>query len=542
MIVGQVLNRRRFLQAGTFAALGAPAILRGAAPPSPVTETALGKLRGLSDRGALVFRGIPYGGRVSGPDRRFREPEPPMPWVGIRDATTFGAPSLQPPGQPIGPGRPAPAEDCLSLNVWTPALRGRARAVMVYQHGGGFVVGSGSAPWQDAARLAAEHDVVVVESNHRLGIMGYLYLGQLLGPEYRGNQGLMDLVMVLRWVRGNIAAFGGDPGNVTIFGESGGGGKTAALYAMPHAAPYFHKASIESPIGPGHMSADEATAVAREVMKRLDITDPRKLLSAPAEALLRAQSGSAGSSQPGTIIPGQPTPAQPDLMVWPFIDGAILPEEPCARAAPALSRHKPLIVGGCKDEAVFFHRMDASAFRLDEAGLNARVAAMVGSRATDWIAMFRASRPQASASQLYMAIATAPWRAQAIRIAEAKARQLGAPVYSYVLDYRDPTPVPGTDYPQGSPHASDIPMKFDTAPDFGPKHPARLATARTMSELWANFARTGRPSARGQPAWPAYSLARRATMMIDSRCRVELDPEGAERRFVMSQPGVESIR
>jgi para-nitrobenzyl esterase len=162
---------------------------------------------------------------------------------------------------------------------------------MVYQHGGGFVVGSGASPWQDGARLAVENDVVVVESNHRLGIMGYLYLGHLLGDQYPGNQGLKDLVMVLRWVKRNIAAFGGDPANVTIFGESGGGGKTACLYAMPSAAPYFHKASIESPIGPGHMDPDAAAAVTREVMRRLDITDAQTLLTVPVEALIKAQMG-----------------------------------------------------------------------------------------------------------------------------------------------------------------------------------------------------------------------------------------------------------
>jgi para-nitrobenzyl esterase len=234
----------------------------------------------------------------------------------------------------MGPGRPAPSEDCLFLNLWTPALDGKPRPVMVYQHGGGFVVGSGSAPWQDGARLSRENDVVVVESNHRLGIMGYLYLGQLLGTDYPGNQGLLDLVMVLRWVKENIAAFGGDPNNVTIFGESGGGGKVASLYAMPSAAPYFHKASIESPIGPGHMSPEAATAVTREIMKRLDVSDAKALLSVPASALLKAQMGTANSSQPGTVVPGEPAPSQPGIMFWPLVDGHILPEEPFARTAP----------------------------------------------------------------------------------------------------------------------------------------------------------------------------------------------------------------
>ncbi|MBB3954257.1 carboxylesterase/lipase family protein [Novosphingobium sediminicola] len=542
MAAFDAFNRRSFLQTGGLALIGAPSLLRAAAPDRPMVEADDGRLLGIHDRGVKVFRGIPYAGSVSGTDRRFRPPVPPPTWSGIRDASAFGAPSLQPAGQPMGPGRPAPAEDCLFLNVWTPALDGKPRPVMVYQHGGGFVVGSGAAPWQDAARLAAENDVVVVQSNHRLGIMGYLYLGQMLGEDYPGNQGLMDLVMVLRWVGRNIAAFGGDPGNVTIFGESGGGGKTACLYTMPSAAPYFHKASIESPIGPGHMDPDAASAVTREVMKRLGISDAKALLSLPAEALMKAQAGDDASAQPGTTLPGQPS-GPPSLMFWPFIDGTILPEEPFARSAPAISAHKPLIIGGCRDEAVFFNRLDPAAFRLDEAGLFARVIAMAGPRAGEWIASFRASRPHASPSQLYMAIATAaPWRAHAIHIAEAKARQHGAPAYAYILDYRDPTPVEGTAYPQGSPHASDIPMKFNTAPEFGPRAPARLKTAQNMSQMWAYFAHTGRPAAKGQPQWPAYTLERRETMIIDAQCRVARDPEGAERRFFMQQPDAEAIR
>jgi para-nitrobenzyl esterase len=414
---------------------------------------------------------------------------------------------------------------------------------MVYYHGGGFMIGSGAAAWQDGSHLARDHDVVVVRSNHRLGIFGYLYLGGLLGDAFRGNQGLDDLVLVLRWVQRNIASFGGDPDNVTIFGESGGGGKTASLYAMPDAAPYFHRASIESPIGPGHMTPDEATEVTRTVMRRLDLTDPRQLLHVPASALLRAQMGSAVSMQPGTHLPGQAIAAEPPIMFWPFVDGHMLPEEPFARIAPPVSALKPLIIGGCKDEAVFFHRLDPSAFMLDEAGMEARVHALLGDRAAAWVAAFRKSRPQASPSALFMAIATAaPWRAHAIRIAEAKAKEGTAPVYAYLLDYPDPTPVPGTRYPQGSPHASDIAMKFDTAADLGVTALAQLQTARNMSEMWATFARTGTPAARGQAAWPAYTLSRRETMIIDSSCRVEADPESAERRFFMGEAGVDDIR
>ncbi|WP_432788105.1 carboxylesterase/lipase family protein [Novosphingobium rhizosphaerae] len=521
--------------------LAAPAILRGAAPDAPIATCAQGKLRGAAVDGILEFRGVPYGGAVSGPDRRFKAPTAPVPWIGVRDATRLGAPSIQAPRGDFGNNEPAPAEDCLFLNIWTPALDGKKRPVMVYQHGGGFVIGSGGAPWQDGGTLARKHDVVVVQSNHRLGLMGYLYLGQLLGPEYAGNQGLQDIVAALAWVNANIAEFGGDPGNVMIFGESGGGGKTTALYAMPSAAPYFHKASIESAIGPGGKTPDDATAMTREVMRRMGITDPRALLTAPAAQILKAQLGNAPYLSPGTVPPpGTPAGAQPEIMVWPFIDGTILPEEPFSIGAPAISANKPLIVGSCKDETVFFFQGDKSAFNLDEAGLRSRLSNLLGERTSAWIDAFRKARPKATPSQLYIAITTAkPWRANAVKLSERKAAQKAAPIYSYILDYRSPDFVPGTTYPEGSPHASDIAMKFDTAVRFGPKRPDRLKTASNMGEMWANFARNSIPSAKGQVRWKPYTLKRRETMIIDAQCRMVNDPEQAERLFFANEPNAE---
>jgi para-nitrobenzyl esterase len=535
-----MFSRRQLIGSAGIAApaIAFPAILRGAEPDAPIATSAQGKLRGVVENGVLVFKGVPYGGSVSGPKHRFRAPPPPESWTGVRDATKQGPVSPQPPGGFL----PAPmAEDCLVLNVWTPALDGAKRPVMVYQHGGGFVVGSGGAPWQDGGALARQYDVVVVQSNHRLGLMGYLYLGDLLGPEYQGNQGLQDLVAALKWVNVNIAQFGGDPDNVMIFGESGGGGKTASLYAMPSADPYFNKASIESPIGPGRATAADATEIARQVMKRIGTTDPKALLTAPLDALMKAQTGTGGNmSGPGTVQKDLPADFQPQLMFWPFIDGTIQPEEPFAKAAPAVSAKKPLIVGGCKDESVFFYRMDPSAFALDMAGLRARLTPILGEGTQAWIDAFHKSRPAATPSQLFIAITSAkPWRAHATKIATRKVEQNAAPVYSYILDYPSPEKVPGTEFAEGSPHASDIPMKFDTAPQFGPKAPDRLATAHNMSEMWATFARTGKPGAKGQPEWKPYTLLQRETMIIDANCRMESDPEPMERRFFESQPDAE---
>src|SRR6478736_1668826 len=209
-------------------------------------QTVYGKIKGQRIDGANIFKGVPYGGRISG-DRRFRRPAPLESWTGTRDALQLGAPAIQPPRR----GEPDPSEDCLFLNVWTPANDNKKRPVMFYSHGGGYVGGSGGAGGQDGANLARNFDVVVVQTNHRLGLFGFLYLDELGGKDYEGsgNMGVLDITEGLKWVNKNIAAFGGDPNNVMIFGESGGGGKTSTLYALPEAAPYFNKASIES--GPG---------------------------------------------------------------------------------------------------------------------------------------------------------------------------------------------------------------------------------------------------------------------------------------------------
>ena len=225
-------------------------------------EIAHGKIRGVRTDGVNIFKGIPYAGRISG-DRRFRRPAPLDPWAGVRDTLQLGAPAIQPPRR----NEPPPAEDCLFLNVWTPGNDNRKRPVMFYNHGGGFVIGSGGSPGQDGSNLARNFDVVVVETNHRLGLLGFLYLDEIAGSDYAGsgNMGLLDITEGLKWVNKNISQFGGDPNNVMIFGESGGGAKTSCLYAMPDAAPYFNKASIES--GPGVRMTSRETATLKRPLK-----------------------------------------------------------------------------------------------------------------------------------------------------------------------------------------------------------------------------------------------------------------------------------
>jgi para-nitrobenzyl esterase len=536
-----MLDRRRvLLTAASLAAAPTFARARQSSPEPVVVETASGRLRGLRSNGVEAFRGVPYGDSVSGA-ARFRPARPVTPWTGVRDAIRLGPPSLQHPNTVYGVDEPAPAEDCLVLNIWKPAGGGRGRPVMVYSHGGGYTTGSGGSSVQDGSQLARDHDVVVVATNHRLGLLGYLYLGELGGEAYAGsgNQGLSDIVLALKWVRDNIEAFGGDPDNIMIFGESGGGAKTACLYAMPSVAPMFAKAAIQSGPIVRIGTQDIAAQTTRMLLAELEIApgDWRKLLEVPAPRLLAAQdalakraTGGVGHGWRGiqTVGPG---------FYGPLIDGKLLPRHPFDPAAPASARDKPLIIGWLDNEAAFFawQNKDAEAFKLDWDGVKTRVAEKLGARADEVVRTYRESRPGASPTDIYLAIASAAdMGSGSIVAAERKAAQGGAPVYYYNLAYRSNRTAPGSDYELGAMHASDIPLVFNTV---GPtttlagSRPDRAQAAANASAFFASFARDSRPSAPGQPAWPAYDLKRRATMVINVNCSVVDDRFGAERQL-----------
>ena len=495
-------------------------------------ETSHGKIRGSSENGVHIFKGIPYAGSVCG-DRRFRRPADLLPWQGVRDALQLGAPAVQPPRH----NEPEPAEDCLFLNVWTPANDNRKRPVMFYNHGGGFVIGSGGTVMQDGANLARNFDVVVVQTNHRLGLFGFLFLDDLAGPDYAGsgNQGLLDMTAGLQWVHQNIAAFGGDPDNVMIFGESGGGAKTACLYAMPEAAPYFNKASIESGPGVRMNTREMAAQTTALVLKELNIApkDWRKLLEVPAAELLRVQFNLPfvppfqSKRKAGAVPSG----------FGPVVDGVTLPIHPFDPTAPALSADKPLMTGWNEDEYTFFawERKDTNAFSLDFASLETKLREQYASDARRIVETYRGAMPDASASQIYIAISSINMMGTgSVEIAEKKAAQQGAPVYLYQFGYKSEATIPGTDYPLGTPHAMDITFKFNNeTPQDGPwglsgSRPERFTASHVMAELWTTFARTGKPAAAGAPEWPAYNLTDRPSMRIDTQCTVIRDRYHAE--------------
>jgi para-nitrobenzyl esterase len=509
------------------------------APPAATVEakTTCGKIRGVKrDSGAIVFKGIPYAGSPAGANR-FKPPVPMKPWSGVRDALVYGPQSVQPhdPNMPKESVPTLTGEDCLVLNVWTRGADNRRRPVMFYSHGGGFTTGNGgteTAPgnvFHDGAALAESYDVVVVTHNHRLGLLGSMYLGEILGDDYAasGCAGMLDICAALRWVRENIENFGGDPANVMIFGESGGGFKTSLLTAMPDAHGNFHKASVESGSLLKGMPKAQGTQMARAVLAKLGLTDAtaKKLHDLPTEDLLAAQNDPKISA---------------GLGFSPVVDGRYIPSDPYDPAAPAISKDIPMIVGTNKDEAVFFNMRNAAVFSMDEAALKQRVTAMFGAKADRVIEVYRGSRPGASPTDLYLAIQTAQifW-ANAVKMAERKAAQHAAPVFMYMFTYESNALAnENPPYPFKASHAMEIAFKFDHPDSQGliGTNPERFQVAKNMSHAWAQFARTGNPSFAGIPTWPAYTLERRETMLINAECKVVNDPLRAERELWRELP------
>jgi len=494
----------------------------------PVVAITQGRLRGLEREGISQFRGIPFAAAPIG-ERRFAPPGAAPSWDGERDATVFGARSLQVTGGAtamLGDRSDDADEDCLFLNVFTPGCDDAARPVMVWIHGGGFVNGSASIPWYDGSSLAARGDVVVVTINYRLGALGFLWLGDL-DPSLRssGVNGLLDQVAALRWVRDNIAAFGGDPDNVTIFGESAGAMSVSTLLALPAARGLFHRAIAQSGAAHNTFTTETASRVTAQVMELLGVTTVAELLTAPADAIVDAATKVEARMFDDPSGLGGPAGIALAMAFQPVVDGAHLPEQPLRAVAAGDAADVPLLTGTNLDEWNLFALMSPGG--LDDPRLLGRLERIFGDahvvRDT-----YRAARPEASADDLWNAVLTdATFRIPAIRLVEAR-RGASSSTWQYLFTWA--TPAFGGVVK--SCHALEIPFVFGVLDAPGaslflgdPIGPELHELSRAMQDAWLAFVR------HGDPGWPAWSEAERPTQRFDVERELLSDPMADERRL-----------
>jgi para-nitrobenzyl esterase len=512
------VDRRTFLAAATVAA-GASAVSARSLAQPPIVETSLGRVRGASEGGLYVFRGIRYGTA-----ERFQAPRAPRPSRDVVDTLLYG------PSAPQRGGRYQPqSEDCLFLNLWTPDASARAkRPVMVYIHGGAYSSGSVADPLNDGRHLAAAGDVVVVTVNHRLNAFGYLYLARL-DPRFAdsGNAGQADLILALRWIRSNIARFGGDPKRVMVFGQSGGGAKIATVMAMPGAAGLFGRAATMSGQQVTASGPLNATARARAYMEAMKAPSVDALLSLPTQALVDG----LGATDP--ILGG-------GIYFGPVLDMRWLQRHPFWPDAPPQSHAIPMMLGNTRDETRGFFGPDHPKVQgLNWANLAERLAPELRIDIhPEWVvAQYRDRFPELTPEQLFFRATTAgrSWRGQ-VEEADARARA-GSPTWVYQLDI--PSPVEPW---RGAPHTFDIPMVFGTLDAEGSitgTGDAARQVSRAMMAAFVAFARIGDPNGAGRPHWPAYRLPDRETMIFDRSSRAVGDPRRWERELFARVPYVQ---
>jgi para-nitrobenzyl esterase len=509
-----------------------------------IVETTAGKVRGYVRNGIFTFKGMPYAATTAG-DARFMAPRKPTPWAGVRSSMALGFACPQafhvPEGRRAGWSHDEeafmfewddgqPGEDCLRVNVWTPGLNAAARRpVMVWIHGGGFTSGSSNElRMYDGESLARRGDVVVVSLNHRLGPLGYMNLLEY-GEKWAHavNVGQLDLIASLEWVRDNIAAFGGDPSRVMIFGQSGGGSKIGTLMGMPAAKGLVHRAAIQSGSGLRQLTPDRSAALAAGTLRELGLTRSTidRLQEIPVEAVI-----SAGLRAQRALQPVAPPPGTGGGLNWgPTVDGRAIPRHAWDPSAPEYSATVPLLVGSVLNE--FGNSIQAGdptldAMTLDEA--RTRLGEQRGSKAAEIFALFQKKFPKATPYEILSRITGMTARTNAVTQATLKSEQGAAPAYVYWFQWQTPV----LDGRPRAYHCAELPFVFANtdrvATMTGGGADAR-ALGMKMADAWVAFARTGKPGHAGLPAWPAFTPAIGQTMVFDTTCAVRNNPDKDER-------------
>jgi len=545
------VNRRSFLSRSAaattiFMGTGFKSVLARAAKAStsgsPAVEMTAGKIRGSLENKIYAFKGVPYGASTAG-NMRFMPPAKTQAWTGVRDAFEIGLRCPQLPGNLVPEfavmDRTEPSgEDCLRLNLWTQGLKdGHKRPVMVWLHGGGFTAGSAGFTCYDGTNIAAKHDVVLVGVNHRLNIFGFLYLADIGGDQFAqsSNVGMMDIVAALEWVRDNIANFGGDPGNVTIFGQSGGGSKVSTLLGMPAANGLFHRAIAMSGSAAAGVTRGEASESAETVLKRLNLDKNRiaELQAVPMRQLLAL---TRFGPQPGL---GTGVAGGPPLRLQPVTDGRTLPAVPFDPVATQISADIPLMISSTETEITWNAQQSYDPMSDDELrGAVRQTLRTDEAGAGKVIGVYKKNRPMASNLDIFLILGSdaSNFRTGTDIEAERKAALAKAPVYKAYFQWYSPVRAGML----RSMHTMDIPFvmeNVDIARTELGDGKERYALQDRMSTAFVTFARTGNPNHKGIPNWSPYTPVQRATMIWNNECRVVNDPYREEKDAIAAVQG-----